>query len=133
VSEILSRLGRGFAKAEIKEKAGPYIQVLKEEDGIGEKEMRYLVDHNLSLYKDFLPAAWKKAIVEQFKPYASSLNDVNDGMLALFVEAITDEVPWFARVVTVDKKGWLLTELAYIKKDLEEALKHDSEEKKRTS
>lgn len=127
---ILERLGRAFTKATIKEKAALYIEALKE-GGIGENEVRYLIDHNLSLYRDFLPAAWRKAIVEQFKPYASSL-DIDDGMLALFVEAMTDEIPWFARVVTVDKKGWLLREIQYIKEDLE-SRKYDSEEKKRAS
>jgi len=118
MSEIVSRFGRAFAKGAIKEKAALYIEALKEGD-IGEREFQYLVDNNRSLYKDFIPASWRKAICMEFKDSAPLLQNVSDDQLALFVEAITDELPWFARVVSVDKKDWLLNELALIRKDLE--------------
>lgn len=117
-NNLLARFGRGYLKSIIKEKATPYIAVLRD-GGIGEREIRYLINNNLSLYKDFMPTALKKAIIEEFRSDARYLNNIDDNLLAIFVEAITDEVPWFAKVVSADKKHWLLRELSFIKKDLE--------------
>jgi hypothetical protein len=119
MSEILARFGRAYAKGAIKEKAALYIEALKE-GGIGEAEFQFLIDNNRSLYEEFIPNSWKKAIVEEFKGNAALLENVSDDMLALFVEAMTEEVGvWFARVLTVDKKDWLLRELQHIRQDLE--------------
>jgi len=116
-SDFISRYGRGYIKASIKEKAAPYTQAM-DEAGIGEKELRYLVNNNLSFYKDFMPAPWKRAMLEQFEGYESYFDNIDYDLLLIFIEAITDEAEWFPRVVSVDKKDWLHNELVLIREDL---------------
>ena len=89
-----------------------------QEAGIGEEELSYLVNNNISFYKDFCPPAWKEALLEQFKDSASYLDNIDNDILFLFVEAMTDEAPWFSQIITKGKKQWLYNELFLIGQDL---------------
>lgn len=115
--DFIQRYGRGYIKASIKEKATPYILAMQEAD-IGEKELRYLVNNNCSFYKDFMPAPWKEAMLDQFEGYESYFENIDYDLLLIFIEAMTDEAEWFPLVVSVDKKEWLHNELVLIREDL---------------
>ncbi len=84
-----------------------------------EEDVRYLVDNNISLYQELLPNTWKVLLLRDLEKYAEFFSgEVSDEFLFLFIEAMTDEIPWFGEVITKDKKSWLLNEFVLIDRDL---------------
>lgn len=74
-----------------------------------------------------MPPSWRKAILLALQDNESYLDNVSDDTLQLVVEAIAERVPWFPRVLTIDKKEWVYRELALIREDLSAQKKtHDS-------
>jgi hypothetical protein len=119
LKDLVAKFGEGAIKGTIKEKAAPFIEVFKEGQ-IGERELRLIIITNHSVYRDFMPKEFKEAILKLFEGNESYLNNVDDGLLTIFMKAMTEEIGlWFPKVVSPDRKGWLLRELQYIKEDLD--------------
>lgn len=66
-----------------------------------------------------MPQAWKERIASELGSYSGV--ELNDNLLVLLVEAISEEIPWFAEVVTIERKPWLINELELALKDLKKA------------
>jgi len=84
------------------------------------------VNNNLSFYKDFMPQPWKETVLQGLSSQASSIGQIDEDTITLLVEAITEELPWFPKVVTWEKRAWLLRELELIRKDVEAYLQKSS-------
>jgi len=97
-----------------------YIALL-DEAGVGEKELRKLVDSNESFYgiiQRKAPAMRQLIVTEFMSVDISQL--VTGGFMYLFVESMVEMAPWFGQVVTEE---WLTTEVELIAKDVENARK----------
>jgi hypothetical protein len=75
-----------------------------------------------------MPAEWKQEfltdIVKDAKGFDfAELDDLDPETLKLamilIIEAISEDAPWFAQVVTPEKQGWLLNELSMVRKDVQ--------------
>ena len=75
-----------------------------------------------------MPAEWKREFLADVAKDARGFDFAElDGLdtvtlnlaMALIVEAISEDAPWFAQVITLEKKGWLLKELALVRKDVQ--------------
>jgi hypothetical protein len=66
-----------------------------------------------------MPQPWKEAVLQGFGPHSATIGEIDDDTLALLVESISEELPWFPRIVTYDKRQWLKNELELIRKDLQ--------------
>lgn len=64
-----------------------------------------------------MPQAWKEKMVSELGPQSSRV-EVNDNLLVLLVEAISEEISWFAEVITREKQSWLRNELELALKDI---------------
>lgn len=82
--------------------------------------IQFLVDNNMSFYEKYMPTAWKKELVSKLGPQVSDFTFTDD-MMTLIVEAISEEIPWFAEVVTKEKAPWLINELALALSDMQKA------------
>lgn len=91
------------------------------ETGWTREMIQFLIDNNISFYEKYMPADWKKELVLKLGPKTSSDFTLTDDMLALIVEAISEEIPWFAEVVTREKAPWLINEMALALKDMRKA------------
>lgn len=80
--------------------------------------MEFLVGNNISFYENYMPQAWKGRIASELGSYGSRI-ELDDNLLVLLVEAVSEEIPWFAEVVTIERKSWLINELQLALKDLE--------------
>jgi hypothetical protein len=89
------------------------------EDGFKPEDLATLVNNNLSFYQDFMPQPWKEAVLQGLGPEASSIGQIDEDTLSLLVEAISEELPWFAKIVTYEKRQWLKNEVELIRKDLQ--------------
>jgi hypothetical protein len=89
------------------------------EDGFKQEDLATLVNNNLSFYKDFMPQPWREALLQGLSSQTSSIGQIDDDTVRLLVEAITEELPWFPRVVTWEKRQWLINELELIRRDLQ--------------
>lgn len=125
----IGNFGRGFVKGQIRARAGRYLMALQD-GGMGYKELRYLVENDISYYAEFMPPAWKKELLDLVMNEISAghikIEDVRaitqDDMgdfLPLFMEAVAEDFPWFVQAVSEDKKAWMLKEVASFLKDLE--------------
>lgn len=121
--------GRGYIKGQIRARAGRYLLAL-EEGGMGYKELRYLVENDISYYGEFMPPSWKQELTQLMQNELSSgnvkmedlkaitENDMGD-FLPLFMEAVAEDFPWFVQAISADKKAWMLKEVASFLKELE--------------
>lgn len=127
--EQIESFGRGYVKGQIRVRAGEYLQAL-EEGGMGYEELRYLVEHDISFYQDFMPPSWKEALfmlvggeIEKGRSNLEELKSLTEDdmgeFLPLFMEAIAEDFPWFVQAVSVDKKSWIVKEVSLFLKDLE--------------
>jgi hypothetical protein len=117
VGDFISRYGRGAVKGRIRSRISPYIKALQE-DGVGREEIESLVRNNISFYQSYLPKAWKKLIVQELAPHVSQVENIDEDTVTLLVEAISEEIPWFAEVVTWERRSWLLKEFELALKDV---------------
>lgn len=65
-----------------------------------------------------MPKAWKKLLRQELAPNVSRVENIDDDTLMLLIEAISEEIPWFAEVVTIEKKPWLRNELELALRDV---------------
>ncbi len=128
-SDQVASFGHGYIKGQIRARAGEYLQAL-EEGGMGYKELRYLVENDISFYQDFMPPSWKEQLFQliegQIKQGEIKLEELKalteDDMgefIPLFMEAIAEDFPWFPQAVSADKKSWLMKEVSLFLTDIE--------------
>ena len=91
-----------------------------QESGIDRADIEYLVNNNISLYDTYMPQAWKKALLQKAAAIAPFI-DTSDATIRVFVDAVSDEVPWFAEAVSRDKIEWVRNEIRLILRDLKAA------------
>lgn len=84
---------------------------------MGREEIEFLVKNNVSFYENYMPPAWKDKMVSELGPQASRV-ELNDNLLVLLVEAISEEIPWFAEVVSRERRAWLINELELALRDI---------------
>jgi hypothetical protein len=62
-----------------------------------------------------MPNTWKQLLADKF---GNNSLQVTDDILSIFVEAVSEEIPWFAEVVTWERRSWLKNELNLALKDI---------------